>query len=390
MTKPFDLHDSLCRFLIVENDDAYSLFAVFHHIIFDALSDAVFKQDLLSILQGKNVEIDDSFLKVAAFNQQIEKTDEYVDLNYDLFKSFLSENRISENVLFTGVFAYTLSRFVGNDKVLFNIIENGRDRFNNFNSIGMFVNTLPLLVDCRNQEISSFLDSVSNTVYDAMRYNSYPFRLMAKEYGIDSGILFQFMPEWVGENENLDEFDLLDYEDDSLMDSAEDLISDFEYDSLLDSAEDLISDFVVELIESGQSYSLKVEYSEKYSNDFIRSFIESYKLILNEMINSVNLTDISSLNLADINYVTMKDIELLDSYNQTERGLDYADILDAFNDNLARSDDRNLVSMNDNAYSYGEGAFIADAIAKELLDLGILAILSDSSLKGLSIICSLF
>ena len=357
MTKPFDLHDSLCRFLIVENDDAYSLFAVFHHIIFDALSDAVFKQDLLSILQGKNVEIDDSFLKVAAFNQQIEKTDEYVeahdfyesmladsedagvlldsvgsdgnglaqcdlDLNYDLFKSFLSENRISENVLFTGVFAYTLSRFVGNDKVLFNIIENGRDRFNNFNSIGMFVNTLPLLVDCRNQEISSFLDSVSNTVYDAMRYNSYPFRLMAKEYGIDSGILFQFMPEWVGENENLDEFDLLDYEDDSLMDSAEDLISDFEYDSLLDSAEDLISDFVVELIESGQSYSLKVEYSEKYSNDFIRSFIESYKLILNEMINSVNLTDISSLNLADINYVTMKDIELLDSYNQTERGLD--------------------------------------------------------------------
>ena len=232
MTKPFDLHDSLCRFLIVENDDAYSLFAVFHHIIFDALSDAVFKQDLLSILQGKNVEIDDSFLKVAAFNQQIEKTDEYVeahdfyesmladsedagvlldsvgsdgnglaqcdlDLNYDLFKSFLSENRISENVLFTGVFAYTLSRFVGNDKVLFNIIENGRDRFNNFNSIGMFVNTLPLLVDCRNQEISSFLDSVSNTVYDAMRYNSYPFRLMAKEYGIDSGILFQFMPDWI-------------------------------------------------------------------------------------------------------------------------------------------------------------------------------------------------
>ena len=40
-------------------------------------------------------------------------------------KEFLEENDVSENVLFTSVFAYTLSRFVGNDKVFFNIIDNG-------------------------------------------------------------------------------------------------------------------------------------------------------------------------------------------------------------------------------------------------------------------------
>jgi hypothetical protein len=55
---------------------------------------------------------------------------------------------------------------MGSDKVLFNIVENGRDRFNNFNSIGMYVNTLPLLVDCKNQEIPSFMEYMSNRVLD--------------------------------------------------------------------------------------------------------------------------------------------------------------------------------------------------------------------------------
>ena len=69
LTKPFDLYDSLCRFLIVENDDEYLLFAVFHHLIFDALSDSVFKCDLQAVLDGGSVELDDSFLKVSASNK---------------------------------------------------------------------------------------------------------------------------------------------------------------------------------------------------------------------------------------------------------------------------------------------------------------------------------
>lgn len=46
--------------------------------------------------------------------------------------------------------------------MFFNIIDNGRDRLNNFNSIGMYVNTLPLVVDCKNRDINSFLEYMSN------------------------------------------------------------------------------------------------------------------------------------------------------------------------------------------------------------------------------------
>jgi non-ribosomal peptide synthetase component F len=120
-----------------------------------------------------------------------------IELNMDneLFNSFLEKHNISENVLFSSVFAYTLSRFVGSEKILFNIVENGRDRFNNFDSVGMFVNTLPLLVDCKNQNVDSFMEYVSNIVYGVMRYNYYPFRLLANKYDIKSDIIFRFLTD---------------------------------------------------------------------------------------------------------------------------------------------------------------------------------------------------
>ena len=49
----------------------------------------------------------------------------------------------------------------------------------------------------------------------------------------------------------------------------------------------------------------------------------------------------------------------------------YCDVLDAFNDNLSRCPDSALVSMYDRFYSYGEGAFIADRLARRLVDLGV-------------------
>ena len=147
------------------------------------------------------------------------------DLHKDLLKSFIEKHNVSENVLFSSVFAYTLSRFVGSEKVSFNIIENGRDRFRNYDSIGMFVNTLPLLVDCKNQDISSFVEYLSDMVYGVIRYNYYPFRLLAKKYGIKSDILFQFLPEWVMKTKDSDEI-TNNVDKNDLLDNMGDLIAD--------------------------------------------------------------------------------------------------------------------------------------------------------------------
>ena len=381
LTEPFDLHDSLCRFLIVEEEGSFVIYAVFHHIIFDAISSDVFKRDLYTILGGGVVGVDDSFLKVSAFNQQIAESNEYtqaevfyesmladiddtvelldsvladgpgstsIELNMDneLFNSFLEKHNISENVLFSSVFAYTLSRFVGSEKILFNIVENGRDRFNNFDSVGMFVNTLPLLVDCKNQNVDSFMEYVSNVVYGVMRYNYYPFRLLVNKYDIKSNIIFQFLPGWVRDNNDSD-----------------DTIWDIDENDLLDNMGDLIADLSVEIIQRGNNYHLSVVYSDKYSSDFINRFVQSYKAILNDML--------CVKALGDISYVSSDDLVLLDEFNNTEHDFPYDDVLDAFNTNLVKNPDKDLVTYMNRSYSYGEGAFIAAKIAKSLTDLGV-------------------
>ena len=372
LVKPFDLYDSLCRFLIVKNDDGFSLFAAFHHIIFDALSNTIFKQDLQSILEGNAVDLDDSFLEVSAFSQQIVETSAFVkadefyesmlvdveeacelldsvlsdgpgsvlidlDLDQDIVNSFLDKHNVSVNLLFSGAFAYTLSKFVGSEKVLFNIVENGRDRFANYNSIGMFVNTLPLLVDCENQDIDSFMNHMFDRVYGVMRYNYYPFRLLANKYDINSNIIFQFIPEWIKDNSNFE--DVYD----------NDLLSDMD---------DVIADLTAIIIQRDNEYILSILYSDKYSRDFINHFVESYKLILQCMLNSDDLSDIS--------YISNEDLVLLDEINNTSHDLYYHDVLDAFNDNLSKYPNNKLVLGDNVSYTYAESAFLIDKIQKLL------------------------
>ncbi|WP_296804360.1 amino acid adenylation domain-containing protein [uncultured Methanobrevibacter sp.] len=75
--------------------------------------------------------------------------------------------------------------------------------------------------------------------------------------------------------------------------------------------------------------------------------------------------------MGDISYISNDDVLLLDSYNDTCYDLDYADVLEAFNDNLSRYPDNMLVSYEDRSYTYAEGAFIANKIASYLKALGV-------------------
>ena len=379
LNRPFELTESLCRFLIVNDDDTYKLFSSFSHIIFDALSGSVFGRDLKRVLDGEMPDVDESFLRSSAFSQQIKKSEEYLnaerfyesmlanadesgiliesvdaeeqgkvninlELDGDSLKSFLKRNGVSENVLFTSAFAYALSRFTGSETALFNLVENGRDRFGNFGSIGMYVNTLPLLVECKNQSVSSFMENVAGRIYDVVRYNYYPFRLLANKYGITSDVLFQYLPEWIGNGEYAD------------------TINGMEQD-IIARRENQISDFNVEVAQNGDIYTLSIMYCDRYSKDFARHFAESYKLILQQIVNADEL--------AGISYITDRDIEILNGYNHTQHDFDYGDVLEAFNVNLEKYEDRLLVGYMDTRYTHGEGAFIADEIADRLRDMGI-------------------
>ena len=91
--------------------------------------------------------------------------------------------------------------------------------------------------------------------------------------------------------------------------------------------------------------------------------MDSYNLILSQMIRVDKLSDIK--------YIGPSDVKILDDYNQTGAEIEYSDILDTFNDNLVKYPNNKLVSCNDISYTYGEGAFIASEIANRLKDSGV-------------------
>ncbi|WP_405290050.1 D-alanine--poly(phosphoribitol) ligase subunit DltA [Methanobrevibacter sp.] len=375
--RPFEFDRYLSRFLLVDDNASVILCADFHHLIFDGTSLGILLNRLLLILNEENGDfIDNGVLRQISFEEMLDTgyiddakeffdkmladRDEVYDLlpsvdggdetefvdTFDIdeeyLTSFLQDHSITYNQFFASVFGYALSRFSGSNKVLFNMIEDGRGHIDLSESVGMFVKTLPVLMDCENQNVDSFLLYSSSLINSIMKYDLYPFRVLANEYDLNSDILFQYSHNLFSDMLNKDD---LKYDVDEL-------------------EHDLNADLSFYIFNDGKDkFIIRILYSSLYSKSFIEHFVESYKLILHDMI-EVN-------ELKDINYMSDADLKLLDSYNQTEHSLIYDDILDAFNDNLLKYPQNELVSYYDVSYSYAEGAYIADAISRKLIDLGV-------------------
>lgn len=93
------------------------------------------------------------------------------------FIESLENAEIEMNVLFNGAFAYALSRFIGSENILFNTV------LNESNSA--------LLVNCKNQDASSFMNYVADLIENISKYDC-PFEEIESEYDAKSNIMFQY------------------------------------------------------------------------------------------------------------------------------------------------------------------------------------------------------
>ena len=366
--RPFELNKNLSRFLIASDGESTTLCCDIHHMIFDGTSMNILINTLFSILDNVNTDsVDNGILRQVAFEENIDSNyfndaqkfydmqladrDEVQDLlscvdgddgfeynhtfEIDIkhLSSFLHSNAITHNHFFASIFAYTISRFTGSYKVLFNLVTDGRGHIDLSDSVGMFAKTLPLLMDCKNQKVSSFFKYSSQLINFAMKYDLYPFRTLKHEYDLNNNILFQ-------------------YSHDIFKNDVCVLKHDLQRDMT----------FSIYNVDE-EKMGIKILYSNQFSKEFIKRFTDSYILILNEIMNVKELSD--------INFTVESDLILLDSYNHNEDSLMYGDVLDAFNENLSRYPNNKLVSYKDVSYSYGESAFIADKIARKLTELGV-------------------
>lgn len=320
LAEKIDVYNYLSRFKIFELKDSYMLLAKFHHIIFDGMSANIFKQDFQTLLDGGTVDIDDGFLRMSAFHRQIKNTDKFIeagnffesmysDINevnslvankqskgysikkcdlefdYNTLESFLDNSEYNENLLFTSVFAYTLSKFANSEKVLFSMIENGRGRFNNPNYINLHATVYPILINCKNQSIDSFMEHSSSIIYGTTNYNYYPLLSLYQKYPLDSSIIFQFIPDWVT-------YDFIEDENTNLL--ASEFMGSY-INSLLEDIDDLILEFLVQIIKKDEKYSIMIINSHKYSDEMVKDFKNTYERILSNIINADSSSDLNSI-----------------------------------------------------------------------------------------------
>lgn len=139
---------------------------------------------------------------------------------------------------------------------------------------------MPIVIDCKNQSINSFISDVSDTVYGVLRYSYYPTFLLYPKYNFERDILFHFVPNWIA-----DDFDVIENTDDAGTEIINNVLNDFN---------DFVTEFFVQVYQNGDDYRLIVLHSNKYSQKMIDDFKHACMSILSNVINASLSSDLSS------------------------------------------------------------------------------------------------
>ena len=148
-------------------------------------------------------------------------------------------------------------------------MEHGRHENYIQNSLGMFARTTPILVDCKNDDIKTYLDYFSDLVLKSMLSNVYPFRLLEKEFNLNNTVLFEY------------NFDLND-----VSDVGNDII-------IRDAFKDSFSEFFCVINDLDDGYVIHINHADMFSSDTAASFVRMYARILTQMLDKENLEDIT-------------------------------------------------------------------------------------------------
>ena len=308
ITSDFDVRESLARFVIVRALGKCHVAAVFHHMIFDLISHSVFRHEFSNALKGILPDhVDTAFLKIAAFHHHIQYSEEceeivketramlssmetlgfyrnpgkkgkagYIvrDLTVkpEQIKRFTDQVGIDKTVFFTAAMSLTLSKLTEKEGVFFGVLENGRDRFQNFDAIGLYINVLPMIAHVDHQDMGAFLRQQSDQYYKLARNSYYPFVPLSQEYDISPTILFQFFPNWLVDEETEDHFEG----------------KEWMVNMILKTMTDLLVESLTEVDETKDGYRLRIFYSGYYSRKMMIRLADTYQETLERMIDSIN------------------------------------------------------------------------------------------------------
>lgn len=375
--------EQLCKFQVVQYGGYCIACCLFHHLICDASSLIVFDKSLNKILNNQKVDVDEGFiyasyidesLKCSKFYKKakahfrlglknIEKTKPLlpipgnnsngrfkceIDINQHDLDDFINKNLTTITSIFNSVFSYTLSCFTGSPYVFFNMIFYGHDVIQQPQSIGMYIKSLPIVVDCSKKQVIDLMRNLEDSIINYNEYLLFPYSEIRSAVDSNSEIYFQV---FLQENNTISTGNKKRDKEISYLEEN------------LKSWQMNVGDFNVKINKEASKYVLRISYSSKYNQQFIESFAKTFQLILDQFLWKENLKDIK--------LVDNETVKQIWTYNNTSKRNKYNDIVDAFKAGLIANPNKDVVIYKDNHLSYLSTFNYIKAINKKLDNLNI-------------------
>ena len=238
--RPFNLSQGpLFRFEILKTESQLHLFMDIHHLVTDGGSIDMIAKEISARLNGEEVDSEDySYLQFAADQKAAEGGEEYMaaksffdarlancegasEITSDKPKDDTASHTIGycmcavdmtpvEHLarklgvtpmsVFLAAAYYTVSRFINSRQVYLGTISNGRSNLRAYNTTGMFVNTLALSSEIKDQTVSDFIHDTDRNFSDTINHEQYPFAQIAADYGFRPEIIFEYQVGVLADN----------------------------------------------------------------------------------------------------------------------------------------------------------------------------------------------
>ncbi len=381
--QPFDLYqDRLFRIRLLKDAAHYYLLQDIHHIISDGTSRKVLLADIEKAYRGETLE--DEALTLAEVaqaeaeqreNPAFEEDKKWYAENFDCgdcyspllpdldgeepqdglltrtmtvaidaVEAYCKEHGIFKSTFFTAAYSYLLAKYNNEQQVLFNTIHNGRADKRLAHSVAMLVRTLPVYTKFDNDTtVLDFLRAGERQMTGQRQHEAYAYADVAADLGLQAATLFA----WHG----------------PLFDSMELCGKPMTARRLNNNTREM--PLYLKTYTKNGHYCVEAEYSANlYSELLITQFMESYEAVVAGFL--------SEEKLSDINITTASQVELLDSFNDTDRPYDDTQtVVSLFRRQAKATPNAEAVVFKDHRYTYAEVDDISDRIAGYIVSKGL-------------------
>ena len=146
----------------------------------------------------------------------------------------------------------------------------------------MTSNVMPLVADCKDQSINSFMEHMAHLVYGASRHSYYPVLYLYQKYDFEVKSMFQFVPNWIAD-------------DIGSVETIEGINVEEISNKILNNYSDFLADLFVQIYQYGENYRIIISNSNKYSDKMINDFKDTYMSVLSKIIHSEMSSDLSDI-----------------------------------------------------------------------------------------------